>query len=163
MDPRKRIFQAVFPPPSQKSLPTPSATPVLGSGSFGGSFENFQSPQRSVEDSASETLHWERAWHNATAFLSLQDAPITLKEASQGDDAFKKKWIKSCNQETSDSISYLVSENSIGRRLRAANQEDDLVRWYSQEVGRHYVDHQLPVLHRVRMDLNVNLTLSNKL
>jgi anaphase-promoting complex subunit 2 len=150
MPARKRIFQAVFPAAAQATLPTPQATPVLGPGSFGGSSFTEASPTEQG-DPAAEKIKWERAWHTATFFLKLPDAPITLAAASRDEASLRAKWLRPCRPETSAAITYLVSEQSRGRRLRTGRKEDDLLDWYAQEVGRHYIEYQLPLLLHVRL------------
>ena len=145
---RRRVFESIFPSVVQKSVPTPTATPLIGSGEFGqASFDS--SREFSVEDPAAESIRWERAWHNATAFLSLPNAAIDLQEASLRDDVLSKKWIKPCSKEASNSIAYIVSDWSPARRLRDGKEEYDLLRWYRSEIERHFVDYQVPVLHYV--------------
>ena len=146
---RRRVFESIFPSVIQKSVPTPTATPLIGAGEFPqASFQS--SPILGFEDPAAESIKWERAWHNATAFLSLRNAPVDLQEASLRDDVLSRKWIKPCTKEISSSIAYVVSEQSVGHRLRGEKDEYDLLRWYCSEVERHYVDYQVSVLHYVR-------------
>ena len=140
---RKRLFEAVFPPPTQKSLPTPTATPVIPQGSFGGS--SFGDPAHSQEDSVTEDIKFERAWHHATELLSIRNAPLTSEDASKDVGAIQDKWIKRPSRTASDAIAYVISCQS-----RSGSKGDDLLHWYTQEVGRHYLDHQLPVLINVR-------------
>ena len=139
---RKRLFQAVFPPPTQNSFPTPTATPVLGQGSFGTSFG--ATPQ-SQDDSVSESIKFERAWHHATELLAIKTAPLTLKDASEDADTIRNGWLKRPSQTALDAITYVLSHRS-----RTGSKDDDLLYWYSQEVGRHYLDFQLPSLLNVR-------------
>ena len=146
---RRRVFESIFPSMVQKSIPTPTATPIIGSGGF--SQASFDSSQESgVDDPAAERIRWERAWHNATAYLSLPNAPVDLQQASLKDDILTKRWIKPCTKEVSSSVAYIVSEGSVGRRLRDGKEEHDLLRWYRSEIERHYVDYQVSALRYVR-------------
>ena len=146
---RKRVFRAIFPSPSQASIPTPSSTPQLGSAAFAGS--SFSLPDvSSTQDVATERIRWERSWHSATAFLSLPHLPIPVAHIIQNrTSSLSGEWLKVLTPEVSLSISYLVSEQSEGHRLRKSKKEDDLLEWYAQEVGRHYTRFQLPPLLKV--------------
>ena len=146
---RKRVFRAVFPSPSQASIPTPLSTPQLGSAAFAGS--SFSLPDISpAQDVATEKIRWERAWHSATAFLSLPQLPIPVANIIRNrTSSLSGEWIKALTPEVSLSISYLVSEQSEGHRLCKNKKEDDLLEWYAQEVGRHYTHFQLPLLLKV--------------
>ncbi|MCJ1430711.1 hypothetical protein MMC27_000061 [Xylographa pallens] len=143
---RKRVYRAVFPSPSQASIPTPSSTPQLGSAAFAGS--SFSLPDvNPSQDVATQRIRWERSWHSATAFLSLPHLPIPVSNIIQNrTSSLSGEWIKVLTPEVSLSISYLVSEQSEGQRLRKSKKEDDLLEWYAQEVGRHYTRFQLPPL-----------------
>ena len=146
---RRHIFQSVFPVAKQDaSGPTPAATPQLGSAPFQSSgftsSAEFGSPQE-TEDPAAEKLKWERAWHNATAFLALQRIPIRGVSDDEAAEAISNG-SKYCPQHVASSIEYLVSESSLGRRLRERNREDNILTWYLREVLRHYVQFQLPQL-----------------
>ena len=66
-------------------------------------------------------------------------------------ESLQKGWTKPCSAEVSSSMAYVVSELSEGRSLRARNREDNLIDWYTQEVGRHYVQYQLPQLLKVTL------------
>ncbi|MCJ1381604.1 hypothetical protein MMC17_004715 [Xylographa soralifera] len=146
---RKRVFHAVFPSPSQASVPTPSSTPQLGSAAFAGS--SFSLPDVNLtQDVATERIRWERSWHSATAFLSLPHVPIPVANIIQNKtSSLSGEWIKALTPEVSSSISYLVSEQSEGHRLRRDKKEDDLLEWYAQEVERHYSRFQLPSLLKI--------------
>ena len=149
---RANIFRAVFPSSTKATALTPSATPQLGSAPFGGgsSFAYPDPEHLDVEDRATERIRWERAWHSATAFLSLRHAPVYTRDSVQDDESIRRQYFKSCSLEVSSSLRYLVSERARGGRLLASSQENDLVDWYSQEVGQHYIQYQLPQLHEVR-------------
>lgn len=148
---RRRIFSAVFPVATDKTAPTPTATPLIGAGSFGGSFNsNVSDPAEDSEDSTAEKIKWERAWHTATTFLSLPNVPLTFRESQTRDEKLLRRWIKSCSKDVHSALAYLISEKSVGRRLREGRKEDDLMDWYLQEVARHYAQYQMPILTSVR-------------
>ena len=139
---REKIFASVFPAPSEVGIPTPAATPVLGSSAFGESFGPLSS---SIGTGAAEQIKWDRAWHTATDYLTLIDEPIN---ANQDERTLKAKWIKPCPPQTQAAIQYILSDDSWGRRLR--KDKDDLLRWYFEEVILgHYVEHVLPDLSKV--------------
>lgn len=149
---RRAVFSAVFPSSTKATAPTPSATPLLGSAPFGGaSFTFSELSPFDGGDHASERIRWERAWHSATSLLSLRDAAIHSVNEADELESLQKGWIKPCSAEVSSSMAYVVSELSEGRLLRARNREDNLIDWYTQEVGRHYVQYQLPQLLKVTL------------
>ena len=144
------IFAAVFPPASDVDLPTPAATPVLGSSGFGESFGNLSSPNTVPVTGAAEQIKWDRAWHTATTYLCLPDEPITAVHARHNEDKLKGKWIKRCSPDVSNAITYIVSDSSYGRQLRRGSKKDDLCQWYLKEVGtRHYLAYVMPGLLKV--------------
>ncbi|KAL8700922.1 MAG: hypothetical protein Q9201_005191 [Fulgogasparrea decipioides] len=140
-----RVFAAVFPPPSEHSLPTPAATPQLGSAGFEGSPEAQLAVDWSTQDSATEQVRWERAWHTATTFLSLPS-----EELPSSQDRLPGKWWKKYTPDIENSIRYLVSPGSQGVRLRRHQKQHDLLQWYFEEVGlRHFVHHVRPLILKV--------------
>ena len=144
-----RIFASVFPPPSEVDVPTPTATPILGSSGFGEPFgsQHTTASQSATETGAAEQIKWDRAWHTATTFLSLRDEPI---HAEQDEETLKGRWIRYAGPETQKALAYLLSESSRGRQLRRESNTDDLLRWYFEKVVlEHYVKHVLPGLIRV--------------
>lgn len=144
-----RIFASVFPPPSEVDIPTPTATPILGSSAFGEPFgsQHTNASQSGTETGAAEQIKWDRAWHTATTFLSLRDEPI---HTEQDEETLKSRWIKPADSETERALAYLLSENSRGRQIRRESETDDLLRWYFEEVVlEHYVKHVLPGLIQV--------------
>ena len=156
---RKGVFSAVFPSATKATIPTPSATPLLGSAPFGGASFAFSDPSPlDGGDRASERIIWERAWHSATSFLSLQDATIRTQDGEDDLGSLQKRWIKPCSAEVASSITYVVSEQSEGRRLRASSWEDNLIDWYTQEVGRHYFQYQLPQVLKVTAQIYIVMT-----
>ena len=144
-----RIFASVFPPPSEVEIPTPTATPILGSSAFGEPFgsQHTNASQSGTETGAAEQIKWDRAWHTATTFLSLRDEPIYTE---QDEETLKSRWIKPADPETQRALVYLLSESSRGRQIRRESDTDDLLRWYFEEVVlEHYVKHVLPGLIQV--------------
>ena len=142
-----RIFASVFPPPSEVAIPTPAATPVLGSSGFGESFGSQNNSQTGIESSAAEQIKWDRAWHTATTYLSLPDEPI---DADHDDRTLRARWIKPVHTETHKALEYVLSDDSRGIQIRKANDSDDLLRWYFEEVVlKHYIEHALPGLIQV--------------
>lgn len=149
-----RIFSAVFPPSADVVVPTPTATPVLGSTGFGESFGGPATPDTGAESAAAEQIRWDRAWHTVTTYLSIANEPITATHASQDEGSLRAKWIKPFNAETENAVFYLLSEDSRGRQLRRYSTRDDLLQWYYEEVGsRHFVDYVLPSLTRLVEDV----------
>ena len=147
-----RIFASVFPPPSEVDVPTPTATPILGSSAFGEPFgsQHPNASQSGTETGAAEQIKWDRAWHTATTFLSLRDEPIPTE---QDEETLKNRWIKPIETETQRALAYLLSESSHGRQIRRGSTTDDLLRWYFEEVVLgHYVKHVLPSLTQVFPD-----------
>ncbi|KAL8723494.1 MAG: hypothetical protein Q9225_000227 [Loekoesia sp. 1 TL-2023] len=146
-----RIFAAVFPPPSEASLPTPKATPVLGSGGFEGSAEVQSAIDWDPQDSATEVIVWERAWHTATTFLSLPN-----QEFPKNRDQLQGTWWKECTPEVSAAIKYLVSPDSRGAQIRRYQPENDLLQWYFEEAGlRHFIQYVRPLILQGLKDPNL--------
>ena len=144
-----RIFASVFPPPSEADVPTPTATPILGSSGFGEPFgsQHTNVSQSGLETGAAEQIKWDRAWHTATTFLSLRDEPINTE---QDKETLTSRWVKPADLETQKALAYLLSENSHGRQIRRGSDTDDLLRWYFEEVVlEHYVKHVSPGLVQV--------------
>lgn len=145
-----RIFTAVFPPPSEASLPTPKATPVLDTGTFEGTPEAHLDIDWEPQDSATEQVQWERAWHTATTFLSLPKEELPSAHGKENKNRLHGKWWKSCTPEISAAIKYLVSPDSRGLLLRQNQKQHDLLHWYFEEVGlRHYIHFVRPPLLQV--------------
>ena len=139
------IFASVFPPPTEVDIPTPAATPILGSSSFGEPFGSPNPSQASIDSGAAEQIKWDRAWHTVTTFLALPNEPI---ETSHDEKTLKGRWIKACHPQTQKALQYIVSEDSRGRLLR--KDRDDLLRWYFEEVVvGHFVEHVLTGLVEV--------------
>lgn len=147
----ERFFRAVFPPPSDVDLPTPTATPVLGSSSFGEAFGSPLLPSETAPvTGAAEQIKWDRAWHTATAYLTLPNEPITIFHVKQSEETLRGKWIKPFTADISRAVFYVVSDDSHGRQLRSRLKKDDLLQWYFHEVGvRHYLEYVMPGLIKV--------------
>ena len=147
-----RIFASVFPPPSEADIPTPNATPILGSSGFGEPFgsQHTSASQAGTETVAGEQLKWDRAWHSATTFLSLRDEPI---QTEQDEETLKSRWFKPADPETLRALAYILSEASHGRQIRRGSDTDDLLRWYFEDVVlEHFVKHVSPGLIQVVPD-----------
>ena len=147
------VFSAVFPPPSDVNVPTPSATPIFGSDGFEESFSSSIPSETATVTGAAEQIKWDRAWHTATAYLSLPNVPITAAFAScalQNEETLKGKWLKPFTTEVSRAVEYVASENSYGRRLRKQLNKDDILQWYYEEMGtKHYLEYVRPGLVKV--------------
>lgn len=152
----ERIFAAVFPPPSEASLPTPKATPLLDLGAFEGSAEAQTLIDWEPQDSATEQVQWERAWHTATTFLSLPSEELPPAHGESNRNRLHGKWWKTCTPEISAAIKYLVSPDSKGLLLRKTQMQHDLLHWYFEEVGlRHFVHFVRPPILEVFPDNHV--------
>ena len=140
---RRHVFQSVF---HRAKHDTSAPTPQLGSAPFGGaaSFSEIAS-SADTQDSASEKIQWERAWHSVTTFLALPDVPISANNDAEAVETLLQGR-RQCSSGVANAIEYLISEHSLGRRLRQKNHEDNLLAWYSQEILRHYLQFQLPQL-----------------
>ncbi|KAI4128996.1 MAG: hypothetical protein LQ338_002463 [Usnochroma carphineum] len=158
----ERIFAAVFPPPSEASLPTPKATPLLDLGAFEGSAEAQTLIDWEPQDSATEQVQWERAWHTATTFLSLPSEELPPAHGESNRNRLHGKWWKTCTPEISAAIKYLVSPDSKGLLLRKTQMQHDLLHWYFEEVGlRHFVHFvRPPILEALKND-NFGYGISN--
>lgn len=146
----ERIFAAVFPPSADVVVPTPAATPVLGSSGLGESFGGPVAPVAEPQSSAEEQIKWDRAWHTATSYLSLPNELITVTHAKWSEDVLKARWLKAFTPEIANAVSYLVSEDSQGYKLRKGSTKGNLLQWYYEEVGsRHYLEYVLPTMIKV--------------
>ena len=140
---RRHVFQSVFHRPKHD---TSAPTPQLGSAPFGGAPSFSETvPSTDTQDSATEKIQWERAWHSATTFLALPDVPISANNDGEAGEAILRAR-RPCSAGVTNAIRYLISEHSLGRRLREKNKEDNLLAWYSQEILRHYLQFQVPQL-----------------
>ena len=151
----ERIFAAVFPPSADALVPTPAATPVLGSSGLGESFGGPVAPVvAEAESSAEEQIRWDRAWHTATTYLSLPNELLTITHTKQSEEALKAQWLKPFTAETANAVAYLVSIDSRGYQLRKGIK-DNLLQWYYEEVcSRHYIDYVRPTLIKVNTKIS---------
>ncbi len=142
-----KIFDAVFPPPSDVSDPTPTATPVLGSSIHGASFGSPDPSQTASEGPAFDQITWNRCWHAATSFLALPDQPIDVR---QDEDSLKKEWAKPYTSDTRKALQYLAPGMLGGRMQQEVLPRDDLLAWYFESAALgHYKKHILPDLIEV--------------
>ncbi|KAL8783778.1 MAG: hypothetical protein Q9213_004394 [Squamulea squamosa] len=148
-----RIFAAVFPPLSENSIPTPAATPTLGSAGFEGSAEAQLTIDWELKDTAAEQVQWERAWHTATTFLSLPNEQLPPINDRDDPNRLYGKWWKKCTPDVAASLRYVVSPDSQGARLRRGQKQHDLLQWYFEEAGlRHFIQHVRPRLLQLLVD-----------
>ena len=146
-----RVFAAVFPPAADIVLPTPQATPVLGSSAFG---ESFGSPHLSQnagafsEGSAAEQVRWDRSWSAATRFLSFTAKPVIQNPYEDIDeDRLRREWLKPCGPEVASAFSYLLSDDSRAWQMRRFSRKDDLLLWYCEEACiKHFIQYVIPCL-----------------
>ena len=139
-----RIFASVFGSLVHESIPTPSATPVLGSNEFEESNE-IDWTNSEIGGKAEEQIRWNQAWHVATTFLTLPYEPITAHHASQSEEALRGKWLKPCTPNVLKALSFVASRIS-------PIPDDDIFLWYFQEIGnRHYVGCVMPGILEVSL------------
>ena len=150
-----RVFAAVFPQLNEDSIPTPAATPVLGSAGFEGSADAQLTIDWDLRDTAAEQVQWERAWHTATAFLSLPNEQLPPLNDRNDLSRQHMKWRKKCTPDIAAALKYVVSLDSQGARLRRGQKQHDLLQWYFEEAGlRHFVQHVRPRILQV-IKLNI--------
>ncbi|KAL8948913.1 MAG: hypothetical protein Q9222_004940 [Ikaeria aurantiellina] len=150
-----RIFAAVFPPPSETSVPTPAATPVLGGDGFEGLPEAKFTVDLNPRDSAAEQVQWERSWHTATTFLSLPNTRLPPIHDRHKSGQLHGPWWKPHTPEVEASFRYLVSPQSRGAQLRRHQKAHDILQWYFEEAGlRHFVQYVLPQVLQALDDEN---------
>ena len=146
---KRRVFNAVFPLLTDTTNPTPSATPVLGSSTFGGSFTSQEASLEYEDTAAADILRRDRAWHNVTVFLALPNKSLTLADINDSDVILGRTWLKSCTPTISKGIAFLISTRSRKVQSSVAGNEDDLMEWYAHEVNRYFVNRQLPSVLQV--------------
>ncbi|KAL8998360.1 MAG: hypothetical protein Q9169_002573 [Polycauliona sp. 2 TL-2023] len=157
-----RIFAAVFPPLNEYSIPTPAATPVLGSAGFEGSAEAHSTIDWDLKDTAAEQLQWERAWHTATTFLSLPDEQLPAINDRNDLNRLHGKWWKRCTPDVAAALRYLISPDSPGLRQRKGQTQHDLLHWYFEEAGlRHFIQHVRPRILQLLQDTDAKYGVSN--
>ena len=153
MSSKRAIYQAVFPAAAETSAPTPTATPLVDTGSFDS--HGNQSQDHDSEDVAAQRIQWQRAWHAATSFLSLPRSGISLKDATQGGEAVQKYWMQPCSSAVSEAIQLLVRNATSSIAFGFQDDSARLLDWYAQEVTGHYVEFQLALIIKVRtLDLS---------
>ncbi|KAL8893835.1 MAG: hypothetical protein Q9192_004875 [Flavoplaca navasiana] len=157
-----RVFAAVFPPLDEYSVPTPAATPVLGSGAFEGSVEAQLTIDWNLKDTAAEQVQWERAWHTATTFLSLPAEQLPAINDRDDLDRLHGKWWKSFTPEVAAALRYVVSPDSFGARLRKGQKQHDLLHWYFEEAGlRHFIQHVRPRILQLLEETDAKYGMTN--
>lgn len=141
------IFDAVFPPPSDVNPPTPAATPVLASSSFGPSANSPRVSQATAQTVATEQIIWDQCWHTATSFLSLADKPINVDLEG---DSLLTEWIKPYTAEVRKAMEYLAPGMLSGCMHQNPFSRDDLLAWYFESAAlSHYLKHVFPCLIEV--------------
>ena len=147
MSSHDRIFDTVFPPPSDVDIPTPAATPVLGSSGFGASFGSPKAPQITADTAATDQIIWDQCWHTATSFLTLADGPIDIH---QDEGSLKKQWAKPYTPEIRRALHHLMPGMRAGRMQETILSRDDLLAWYFESAALgHYKKHVLSNLVEV--------------
>lgn len=147
MSPQDRIFDEVFPPPSDVDAPTPTATPLLGSSAEGAPFGSPEPAQAATAVFANDQITWNHSWHVATSFLALPDKAIDVKKHR---GLLKQEWTKPCSAAVRNALQYLKPGMLGGRMQQTHLPHDDLLAWYIQSViCPHYVKHVLPDLLEV--------------
>ncbi|KAL8679931.1 MAG: hypothetical protein Q9186_003845 [Xanthomendoza sp. 1 TL-2023] len=157
-----RTFAAVFPPPNEASIPTPVATPVLGSAGFEGSTEAQPVIDWDLKDIAAEQIQWERAWHTATAFLSLPNEQLPPINDRNDLNRLHGKWWKKCTPDIVAALRYVVSPDSQGARLRRDQKQHNLAQWYFEEAGlRHFVQYVRPQILQLFEEQDAKYSVGN--
>lgn len=148
---RKRAFDSVFPSAKIKDLaPTPAITPQLGSTSPGRPFGGVSSTatasfrDTSHNEPYPEQVIWDRAWHTATAALSLPEEVIDLSGQALTD--LCKARYSNLNGEILEAFRYVLSPSSAGRLSRQGKAESDLLEWYVNAVRQHFLTYVKPAV-----------------
>ncbi|KAE8351301.1 hypothetical protein BDV28DRAFT_22281 [Aspergillus coremiiformis] len=102
-EPSRRIFASVFPPP-----PLHSDDPK---------------PRTKSSTRDPDQVTWDRAWHAATAFLSIPD---------RGFQAIEEDVSKVPGKEVVDALAYLADKEVTNR------DERSIFEWYGREMRRHF-------------------------
>ncbi|EEP76142.1 conserved hypothetical protein [Uncinocarpus reesii 1704] len=129
---RKRVFDSVFPPVPLSSIPPkPDATSIPSS--IRSPAQQQSALPSSHIDAAPEQATWDRAWHTATAFLSIPDKKPSYCTASDeiSDECLFQQWPRETlpSQSVIEALCYVGSDSSIGKQLRAGSKECDLQEW----------------------------------
>ncbi|KAF3480368.1 anaphase-promoting complex subunit 2 [Arthroderma uncinatum] len=148
----KRVFDSVFPPSLLSGIsPTPDVTPVLGFTPPGEPFGGIQTsikankPAPSSEEPVPEQVTWDRAWHTATAFLTIPDKGFNVNSDGNSDDkigdrTLLKRWARDPpSTAIRDSLFYVGADASGGKGSRKGMKECDLKLWYMSETRRHFL------------------------
>ena len=157
---QKRIFDSVFPPSHLTDLaPTPSATPVITQSGF----EQAGSSRRSAIgtelkapglreqlDVYPEAVVRDRAWHTATASLSLPQRDfLTLKDQKELTE-FATRYAK-LSPDAKEAISYVISSYATDRDQTEAElgERESIVDWYTNHVRNHFLTSSKASLKRI--------------
>lgn len=165
---RKQVFSSVFPTSSTVcSAPTPLATPVVGFSTPSQSFSGLsptQSPLERAQPSsvADERIAWNRAWHTATALLSLPRRPIDT-DADWIDPGGPAQICRDPSPAEARALDHVLSRYSSRHGVSSELNEHDLVEWYSNEVRGDFLAFTKPMLATVSPPLLGVLTLTMKL
>jgi anaphase-promoting complex subunit 2 len=147
MSSHDRIYDNVFPPPSDVDAPTPTATPLLGASAEGAPFGSPEVSQTVAVASATDQITWNQSWHTATLFLALPDKPI---DVDQDGGSLKKEWTKPYTAAVRNALHYLRPGMLAERMQQTVLPRDDLLAWYFQHAMMvHYLKHVLPDLLEV--------------
>ncbi|KKZ68092.1 hypothetical protein EMCG_06304 [[Emmonsia] crescens] len=147
---RKRVVDSVFPPAPLSSIaPTPVSSPVR---SFTRAEESLRSgqtqqntPGPSEPENVPEQVTWDRAWHTATAFLSIPNESFRNNgngdnDETRDEETLLRRWAKGPPpQVVSDSLFYVGADSSPGKALRQGSREANLKEWYLSEMRRHFL------------------------
>jgi hypothetical protein len=152
MSGRKAIYHAVFPIAEDADTPTPTATPVVDTGSF--DVRGGASQDRDSNDVAAQRIRWERAWHTATSHLTLPSVSVALKDLVQGnEDALQKTWLRPGSGSVAEAVAFILRSAAPFTASKVHDGTRRLVDWYTQEVTGHFVEHQLPAIRKVNVEL----------
>ncbi|KAK2750597.1 hypothetical protein FQN57_002668 [Myotisia sp. PD_48] len=161
---RKRIFDSVFPPtPLSNTIPTPKPTHGVSSSAKlsdearssitprGGAKSRSETEATSMNPplvpelgNLAEQNHWDQAWHAATNYLAVPDEGFRTggyrDDDSLDDQLLLRRWDQGePNPLVRDSLFYVGADVSPGKKKRTGRSECDLLRWYLEEIRRHFV------------------------
>jgi anaphase-promoting complex subunit 2 len=114
------IFHSVFPKPNFTS-PTPESTPNIGASSPGVPFGGFVDAPTHGSHGVNNTVKYNRAWSTATRFLSLTTTP--------------DRQLRPISHDVIEAISFL---------LQVKETEQELIAWYTNDIGTHFRGFVLP-------------------
>ncbi|KAM5474301.1 hypothetical protein MauCBS54593_001875 [Microsporum audouinii] len=149
----KRVFDSVFPPSLLSGVsPTSDVTPVLGFTPPGEPLGGVQTPTKakkapapSEEEPVPEQVTWNRAWHIATAYLSIPDKRFNINNDGNcddniGDRVLLKRWARDPpSTKVRDALFYVGADASQAKQSRRDVKECDLKLWYINETRRHFL------------------------